>query len=535
MINIEKKTKLGEGAYGIVYAGAIKERNKEVKVAIKRNYGDPENIGISCIREMNFLAFFSHPCITKLKNISIGDPFEKSCPMTPRPKRYDMKEDSHHFILEYAGKSLEDYYEDCKDYYFLKIIMCQVLLGIEYIHSKGIIHRDLKPANILIIHEEDELPYARICDFGLSCYPSNYRPSTPGAVTSWYRAPEICCEYDNYSFPSDMWSLGCIFYEIIMKKPFIKINKENSKAVFKEIIAYLPEKFTTRQVNEFVAEGDCGKFKHGYSDNLTPDKKPFLEHLSKIKDDSFNKIGGNKIQFCSMLNNLLNLHPENRWSAKECLDQPFFHIFKPFIKDMRYNYPVERDISKDLEIIDCIERRWAINIAIKIYNLRDDLKWYSDHIIFHAIRVFDEYLVKKYNLSTNPRKKIIRGVGTLLTEHETNIYFYTCVYIMYKYFSTLYRIYTWDKIFPKHLAINRNKKIVEKFEIYILKEVCNYIIFRPSLIEYLDLDYTQRSNTDKDLDIRKFLINYANVGQNYLGTMEDFYLQIREGLKEEKE
>jgi len=71
MTSIEKKDKLGEGAYGIVYAGALKERDKEIKVAIKRNYGDPENIGISCIREMNFLAFFSQPCIAKLKHISI--------------------------------------------------------------------------------------------------------------------------------------------------------------------------------------------------------------------------------------------------------------------------------------------------------------------------------------------------------------------------------------------------------------------------------------------------------------------------------
>ena len=202
MATIEKKDKLGEGAYGIVYAGALKERDKEVKVAIKRNYGDPENIGICCIREMNFLAFFSHPCITRLKTISTGDPFEKSCPMTPRPKRYDMKEDSHHFVLEYAGESLEKFYEECNDYYHIKIIMCQILLGMEYIHAKGIIHRDLKPANILVISEEDELPYARICDFGLSCYPSFYRPATPGAVTSWYRAPEICCEYDDYSYPS---------------------------------------------------------------------------------------------------------------------------------------------------------------------------------------------------------------------------------------------------------------------------------------------------------------------------------------------
>jgi len=534
MTSIEKKDKLGEGAYGIVYAGALKERDKEIKVAIKRNYGDPENIGISCIREMNFLAFFSHPCITKLKHISIGDPFEKKCPMTPRPKRYDMKEDSHHFVLEYAGESLEDYYEKSNDYYFVKIVMCQILLGMEYIHSKGIIHRDLKPANILVMQEEDDLPYARICDFGLSCYPSNYRPSTPGAVTSWYRAPEICCEYDNYSFPSDMWSIGCIFFEMLVKKPFIKINKDNSKAVFKEIIAYLPEKFTSRQINEFIADGDCGKFKHGYSENLTPGKKSFMAHLSKVEDSEFNKIGGTKKEMAEILTNLLTLQPENRWSASKCLEHPFFDVFQPFIKDMHSNFTPEKDRSRKLKIIDCIERRWAVNIAIKIYNLRDDLKWYSDHVIFHAIRIFDEYLALNYNPETNPRKKVTRGIGQLLTEHDVNIYFYTCVYMVYKYFSTLYRIYTWDKIFPKHLAVSKNKKIVEKFEIKVLKDVCNYVIFRPTLIEFLDQDYNKRSSSDKDLDIRKYLLNYASIGVDYDGTMEDLYLQIREGLKEDE-
>ena len=467
---IEKKDKLGEGAYGIVYAGAIKVRDKEVKVAIKRNYGDPENIGISCIREMNFLAFFNHPC------------------------------------------NLDDYYEDCQDYYHLKIIMCQVLLGVEYIHSKRVIHRDLKPANILVVHEKGDLPYAKICDFGLSCYPSNYRPSTPGTVTCWYRSPEICCEYDNYSYPSDMWSLGCIFYEMLTKKPFIKINKDNSKSIFKEII--------------------CGKFKHGYTDKLPLGKKPFLEHFGKIDTSEFNKVGGSKKHFADILDHLLVMRPENRWSAKKCLEHPFFNIFDPFMADMKTNYPTERDYTRKLKIIDCIERRWAANIAIKIYNVRDDLKWYSDHIIFHAVRIFDEYLIHSYNIDTNPRKKVTRGIGQLLTEHEVNIYFHSCVYIMYKYFSTLYKIYTWDKIFPKHLAVEKNKKIVENFEIMILKDVCNYIIFRPTLIEYLDEDYSERNNTEKDLDIRKYLLNYTDIGCDYEGTMEDLYLQIREGLKE---
>lgn len=532
MTHIERKDKLGEGAYGIVYQGEITEDDKKVKVAIKRNFGDVENKGIGCIREMNFLAMFNHPCITKLKNISVGDPFKKQCPMTPLPKRNDMKEESHHFIMEYAGGSLEDFYPDCNDYYFLKIIMCQVLLGVEYIHSKKVLHRDLKPGNILIMKEEDGLPYARLCDFGLSCVPSNYRPSTPGAVTCWYRAPEICTEYEDYTYPSDMWSLGCIFYEIISKKPFVKANKDNSKQIFKEIIAHLPEVFEPSYINQFVMNGDIGKFKLGYTDKVRREKKEFKNHFKKIDKKEFNKNGGNLEEFIEIIEHLLVLEPLKRWSASQCLDHPFFDLFRPFIDDMRKNYPPIKEETKSIKIIDCLERRWAVNIAYKIYNLRDDLKWYNDHLIFHAIRLFDQYLAMYYKEENNLREKATKGIGRLHTEYQVNIYFYTCVYIMYKYFSTLYRIYTWDRIFPRHLALNKNVKMMEDFEKLILEKVSDYVVFRPTLIEYLDEDYKNKSDSEKDLDIRKYLINYGELNMNYEGTMEDLYLQIREGLKE---
>lgn len=534
MTSIERTDKLGEGAYGIVYQGQLNDGDKTTKVAIKRNYGDPENKGIGCIREMNFLAMFNHPCITKLKNISVGDPFEKKSPMTPLPKRNDMKEESHHFILEYAGKALDDFYPDCNDYYFLKIIICQVLLGIEYIHSKKVLHRDLKPGNILIMKEEDGLPYARICDFGLSCFPSNYRPSTPGAVTSWYRAPEICAEYEDYSFPSDMWSAGCIIYEIISKKPFIKTSKDNSKLVFKDIIATLPDKFETSYLNDYIMNGDIGKFKLGYTEKVRREKKKLEDHFKDVDIKKFNKSGGSFNELLEILKNLLTLEANKRWTATECLDHSFFDIFRPFIKDMRKNYPLSKEDSKKIKIIDCLERRWAVNIAFKLYNLRDDLKWYNDHIIFHAIRLFDEYLEVYYDESKNLRKKANKGIGRLHTEYQVNIYFYTCVYIMYKYFSTLYRIYTWDRIFPRHLALNKNIKMVEDFEKLILEEISNYVIFKPTLIEFLDEDYKSKNDIEKDLDIRKYLINYGDIEMNYEGTMEDLYLQIREGLKNTK-
>ena len=530
---LTKKNKLGEGAYGIVYEAEMEtETGEKQTVAVKRNFGDVENRGSSCIRELNFLAEFNHPCITKLKTVSIGDPFKKECPMTPKPKRNEMKEDSHHFILEYSNNCLEDYYEKDDDFNHMKIIMTQMLLGVEYMHSKNVLHRDLKPGNVLISVGEKSLPYAKICDFGLSCVPNNYRPSTPGTVTSWYRAPEICCEYDDYNYPSDIWSLGCIFYEIITKSPFIYCKKDSSKSIFKYIVSILPQKLKTQEVSKFIKNGDCSKFKHGYSENLTPQKKSFKQHMEdNIDIEEFNKSKGTCEDFCDLLDGIFKLEPSERLTATQCLDHPFFQGFSRYINGMREKYPPVKVEDKKIEIIDCLERRWACNIIIKIYNSRNNLDWYSDHLIFHSLRLYDEYLIHAYKSELFPkREKAEKGIGKLHTEVENSVKFYTCLYIIYKYLSTLYKLYMWDDIFPKNLCVESNISKVEEFEKFVLKEICNYKVFNTTFIEYLSEDYTEKNEKLKELDIRNYLINYCNLNMDYKGTMRDLYTQIKEFL-----
>lgn len=531
-MSLTKKDKLGEGAYGIVYKAEMDDENGEKQtVAVKRNFGDVENKGISCVRELNFLAIFNHPCITKLKTVSVGDPFKRECPMTPKPKRNEMKEDSHHFIMEYANNCLEDYYETNENFKHMKIIMAQMLLGVEFMHSKNVLHRDLKPGNILVV-EEKSLPYAKICDFGLSCFPNKYRPSTPGTVTSWYRAPEICCEYDDYTFPSDIWSIGCIMYEIITKKPFIYCKKDSSKSVFKYIVSILPQKLKTQDVTNFVKNGDCNRFKHGYSEDLTPQKKSFMEHMKEfVEIEDFHKSDGTIEEFCDLLDNIFILDPVKRFTASQCLDHKFFDGYRKYITEMREKYPPVKPSVDDLEIVDCLERRWASNILIKIYNNRNSLEWYSDHLIFHSLRLFDQYLSYAYN---NPeiskREKGEKGMGKLHSEQENSIKFYTCLYIVYKYFTSLYQLHTWDEIFPRHLSIESNVVKVEDFEKFILKEVVNYTVFKPTFLEYLSEDYTAKNSKLKDLDIRNYFMNYCNLTVNYQGTMEDLYNQVKQGV-----
>lgn len=82
-------------------------------------------------------------------------------------------------------------------------------------HIKGISHRDLKPENVLIRLEE-----VYISDFGSAKYLKSSK-NTPYVVSRYYRAPELILGISSYNLSIDMFSVGVILFEFIVKKlPF---------------------------------------------------------------------------------------------------------------------------------------------------------------------------------------------------------------------------------------------------------------------------------------------------------------------------
>ena len=92
-------------------------------------------------------------------------------------------------------------------------LMC-LTSGIEYIHSQNIVHRDIKPGNIVIIPSSSSHPSSlKICDLGISSkLDSNQLTMQTIKGTIAYSAPEFFT--GTYTYKIDIWSLGCVFYQI---------------------------------------------------------------------------------------------------------------------------------------------------------------------------------------------------------------------------------------------------------------------------------------------------------------------------------
>src|SRR3954470_18060048 len=98
----------------------------------------------------------------------------------------------------------------------IKSFMQQLLRGIAYCHHHRVLHRDLKPQNLLI-NREGEL---KLADFGLArAFGIPVRNYTHEVVTLWYRAPDVLLGSRKYSTSVDIWSVGCIFAEMVNARP----------------------------------------------------------------------------------------------------------------------------------------------------------------------------------------------------------------------------------------------------------------------------------------------------------------------------
>jgi serine/threonine protein kinase len=121
-------------------------------------------------------------------------------------------------VFEFLDFDLKKYLDSVSvvDPMLAKSYCYQLIRSIYFCHSRRVLHRDLKPQNLLI----DKNGMLKLADFGLARpFGVPIRTYTHEVVTLWYRAPEILLGSKLYACPVDMWSIGCIFAEMVTRRP----------------------------------------------------------------------------------------------------------------------------------------------------------------------------------------------------------------------------------------------------------------------------------------------------------------------------
>ena len=110
-----------------------------------------------------------------------------------------------------------------------KCYMKQLLRGLHYCHTKAVLHRDLKASNLLI----NNAGVLKLGDFGLArtarANGGGGRALTNRVITLWYRPPELLLGATRYGPEVDMWSVGCIFAELLLGKPLFPGAEEGEQ------------------------------------------------------------------------------------------------------------------------------------------------------------------------------------------------------------------------------------------------------------------------------------------------------------------
>ncbi|XP_057470752.1 cell division control protein 2 homolog isoform X2 [Actinidia eriantha] len=195
---------IGQGSFGSVDKARTNDTNEIV--ALKRINFPEVNEGVpsSVIREISLMRDMEHSNIIRLLDVVDS-------------------ENTVYLVLEYMDLDLKNFINSspnlARNPQMIKNLLHQLLRGLAYCHSFKVLHRDLKPQNLLIDTSKNIL---KLADFGsarefgvpLAAYTEGEK-----VATLWYKAPELILGDRKYSTSVDMWSVGCIFAEMVTKNP----------------------------------------------------------------------------------------------------------------------------------------------------------------------------------------------------------------------------------------------------------------------------------------------------------------------------
>ncbi|KAL1696560.1 kinase-like domain-containing protein [Schizophyllum commune] len=279
-----KDKKVGEGMYAVVYQG--REAASKRRCAIKKiKVGQfKDGLDMSAIREVKYLRELKHVNVIELLDV------------------FSSKSNLN-LVLEFLDSDLEMIIKD-RNLVFLpadiKSWIAMTFRGLEYCHRNWILHRDLKPNNLLIASDGQ----LKLADFGLARdFADPGHKMTCQVITRWYRPPELLFGARYYSSAVDIWSVGCIFAELMLRIPYLpgESDMDQIKTIFRAL--------GTPTEQEWPGH------------TRLPDYVPVGQFPKPPMRDLFTAASGDAI---NLLARCLTYEPRKRISAREALFHPYF-------------------------------------------------------------------------------------------------------------------------------------------------------------------------------------------------------------------
>ncbi|XP_020226560.1 protein IMPAIRED IN BABA-INDUCED STERILITY 1 isoform X1 [Cajanus cajan] len=292
----EKLEKIGQGTYSSVFRAREIETGKIVALKkVRFDNFEPESVRFMA-REIMILRRLHHPNVIKLEGLITS---RLSC--------------SIYLVFEYMEHDITGLLSS-PDIKFtepqIKCYMKQLLAGLEHCHLRGVMHRDIKGSNLLVNNEG----VLKVADFGLANYVNSGhgQPLTSRVVTLWYRPPELLLGSTDYGPTVDLWSVGCVFAELLVGKPILqgRTEVEQLHKIFK-LCGSPPDEYWKKT-----------RLPHA---TLFKPQQPYDSCLRQ----SFKDIPATSVH---LLQTLLSVEPYKRGTATSALSSDYFKT-RPFACD----------------------------------------------------------------------------------------------------------------------------------------------------------------------------------------------------------
>lgn len=342
---------VGSGAYGVVVQALDTVSGEQVAIKkIEKGLEHP-TLAKRTLRELKILRLIQHENIINTKTIQLPrsrEEFDEIYVVS------ELMETDLTSIIK-SKQALSD--DHCQFFLY------QILRGLKFLHTAGVLHRDLKPRNLLVNSNCD----LKICDFGLA------RADLPGArvkaaimtdyvATRWYRPPEVLLLYKKYTKAMDIWSVGCILGELLLRKPLLPGKDPENQL---ELIFSL---FGT------PSDEDISAIPNTRSRRMM-DRLP-----KKIPKDLKVIFKGANPKAIDLLKRMLEFNPSKRISVEEALAHPYLE---------RLHCPDDEPVAPMLSAYDFLFEKETLTIAATKDLIYDEI------LLYHFPSRLQEYEQRK--------------------------------------------------------------------------------------------------------------------------------------------